>query len=335
MKSIPLTVLDQSPIRFGGTAYDAIAETLELASLCEKLGYQRFWVSEHHASEGLAGCSPEVLLARIGAVTSTIRIGSGGVMLPHYSPYKVAENFKLLEIMFPGRIDLGVGRAPGSDQYTAAALGYGSPVGAQYFPNKVADLQALLNDQPPPTPGMEQARACPPVTVVPDLWMLGSSDDSALLAASMGLPYSFAYFINANISDDIFRLYRQRFQAQSTGSQAYTNLGVFVICADTEEEAMRLSRSRDLWYIQFASNPKGPPIPTPEQAAEYPYNADQLAFISSNRKQMVVGTPEQVKEKLLALVQRFGADELNIVSITHDFSARCRSYELLADCWNS
>lgn len=334
MANISLSVLDQSPIRSGGTAADAINETIRLAQLTETLGFSRFWVSEHHASEGLAGCSPEVLLARLGAETNTIRIGSGGVMLPHYSPYKVAENFKLLETMYPGRIDVGVGRAPGSDQFIASVLRYGSHIGPEYFPNKVADLEALLRDAPPPTEGMERAVACPRVETPPQLWMLGSSEDSAMLAGAMGLPYSFAFFINAQIRPDILNVYRQRFKASAVADKPFASLGVFVICADTEEEAIHLSRSRDLWYVRFTSSPKGPTVPSPEEAEAFPYTEQQLAFLEQSRKQRVVGTPQQVKEKLEALVEKFDADELMIVTITHSFEARCKSYELLADIWD-
>lgn len=333
MTSIPLAVLDQSPVRSGGSARDALDETIALARLVEELGYSRFWVSEHHASDGLAGSSPEVLLARLGAETQSIRIGSGGVMLPHYSPYKVAENFKLLATLYPGRVDLGVGRAPGSDQYTAAALRYGSPLGPEYFPNKVADLEALLHGREPRTQGMEQARACPEVDIPPQLWMLGSSDDSAMLAALMGLPYSFAYFINADIRSDIFDVYRQRFSPGEVDSSPYASLGVFVICADTEQEAQRLIKSRELWYLQFARNPRGPKIPSVEEAQSYPYTPEQRAYIESNRRHMVVGAPEQVKQQLEQLVEQFQLDELVIVTITHDFSIRCKSYQLLAEAW--
>jgi luciferase family oxidoreductase group 1 len=331
--SIPLSVLDQSPIRSGGTAADAVRETIALAQLSERLGYRRFWVSEHHAMDGLAGVSPEVMLARLGAETQSIRLGSAGVMLPHYSPYKVAENFKLLATMYPGRIDLGVGRAPGSDQYTAAALRYGSPLGPEYFPNKVADLEALLRDAPPLTPGMEKARAMPATPVPPQLWMLGSSDDSAVLGGLLGLPYSCAHFINTDVPEDILRIYRQRFKPSAVAAQPYASLGVFAICADTEAEARRLARSRELWYLQIVSKPHGGTVPSPEEAENYPYSEQELAFMRANQRPVIAGAPEQVKAQLQAMAARFDADELVIVTITHDFQARCRSYELLAAVW--
>ncbi|MGE0387853.1 MAG: LLM class flavin-dependent oxidoreductase [Gammaproteobacteria bacterium] len=330
---IPLSVLDQSPVRSGGTALDAVNDTIALARHCERLGYRRFWVSEHHASGSLVGCAPEILLARLGAETHAIRLGSGGIMLPHYSPYKVAEVFKLLATMYPGRIDLGVGRAPGSDQYTAAALAYGSRVGAEYFPNKVQDLEALLRDAPPPTPGLEQARAFPSVAVPPVLWMLGSSPDSAHLAAALGLPYSVAHFINPRVPEDIFRTYRQRFQPSAVAERPHTSLGLFVLCADTEAHALRLSKCRDLMYLRYAQTAHGLPVPSLSESDAYTFDARELAFLRNNGRSAAVGTPEQVCVQLRAIAGRFGADELVIVTITHDLRDRLRSYELLAQAW--
>lgn len=327
-----LSVLDQSPIRSGSTAYQALQETVALARRCDELGYHRYWLAEHHASDALAGCSPEVLLGRLGAETQRIRIGSGGVMLPHYSPYKVAENFKLLQTLYPGRVDLGVGRAPGTDPFTAAALRYGSTVGPQHFPRMVADLQALLNDREPSTRGMEGARAFPLVELPPELWMLGSSEDSAGFAADAGLPYSFAYFINPSIRSDILAIYRQRFRPGPNLERPHASLCVFAICADTEEEAWRLSRSRDLWFVRLLQGAPGP-VPTVEEAEAYPYAESELRVIEANRRRRAVGNPLQVRERLMSLAAEFGADELMILTITHDPAARARSYELLAREW--
>lgn len=329
---IRVSVLDQSPVRSGSTAHAALQETVALAKLCDRLGYHRYWLAEHHASDALAGCSPEVLLGRLGGETRRIRIGSGGIMLPHYSPFKVAENFKLLQTLYPGRVDLGVGRAPGTDPFTAAALRYGSTVGPQHFPQQVADLQALLNDLEPPTRGMEGARAYPLVDEPPELWMLGSSEDSAGFAANAGLPYCFAYFINPSIRSDIFTLYRERFQPGPNLDHPHTSLCVFTVCAESEEEAWRLSRSRDLWYVRLLQGAPGP-VPTVEEATSYPYADAERRAIEANRHKRAVGTPAQVKEKLLSLVAEFGADELMILTITHDPAARARSYELLADAF--
>lgn len=331
---ISISVLDQSPIAHGRNAADALRETIELAKLCDQLGYHRYWVAEHHASDALAGCSPEVLLARLGAETKSIRIGSGGVMLPHYSPYKVAENFKLLQTLYPNRIDLGVGRAPGTDPFTASALRYGSNRGPQYFPSMVMDLDALLRDVDPVTQGMEKARAFPAIDECPQLWMLGSSEDSAVLAGQLGLPYCFAYFINPNIGNDIFSIYRHHFKPSVHLSEPHTCLSIFGVCADTEEQAVLLSRSRDLWFIRLLRGNPGP-FPTVEKAVNYPYSAGETALIDEHRGKLAVGTAKQMKEKLETVAQEFGADELMLVTITHEFNARCHSYRLLMEAWNS
>lgn len=330
--SIPLSVLDQSPIRQGSNAYEALQESIALARLTDQLGYHRYWVAEHHASDALAGCSPEVLLGRLGAETQRMRIGSGGVMLPHYSPYKVAENFRLLQTLYPGRVDLGIGRAPGTDPFTAAAIRYGSRVGPEHFPNMVLDLQALLNDTDCPTPGMADARAFPKTATPPQLWMLGSSEDSAGLAAMTGLPYNFAYFINPAIRPDIFDYYRDQFRAGPNLETPLSCLTLFCICADTEEEAIRLSRSRDLWFIRLLRGNPGP-FPSVEEATDYDYSPGELAAIAENRDRRAVGTPEQVTRKLQSMINRFQLDELMLVTITHDPKARQRSYELLAEAW--
>jgi len=329
---IRLSVLDQSPVLSSSDATAALQETIELARLTDKLGYYRYWVAEHHASNALGGCSPEVLLGRLGAETEKMRVGSGGVMLPHYSPYKVAENFKLLETLYPGRIDLGVGRAPGTDPFTAAAIRYGSRVGPEHFPAMVADLQALINDTCPPTPGLEQARAYPITDHVPELWMLGSSEDSAGFAAQAGLPYNFAYFINPSIRDDIFDLYRENFQPGPNLKSPHTCLTLFCIVADTEAEALRLSQSRDLFYIRLLRGDPGP-FPSVEEAEAFDYSPGELAALADNQQKRAVGTPDQVKDKLQSLAQLFGLDEIMLVSITHDVRARRRSYELLAEVW--
>ena len=331
-KDIKLSVLDQSPVKSGLDAYAAIQETIDLARLCDGLGYSRYWLAEHHASDALAGCSPEVLLGRIGAETKNIRLGSGGIMLPHYSPYKVAENFRILETLYPNRIDLGIGRAPGTDPFTAAAIRYGSQLGPEYFPTMVLDLQALLNDTDPKTPGLENARAFPKVNTPPHLWMLGSSEDSCALAASTGLPYNFAYFINPEIRTDIFDNYRDNFQPGPNCDAPRSVLTVFTICADTEKEAIELSRSRDLWFIRLLRGNPGP-FPSIKEATDYPYSERERQVIKENQRRRVVGTPEQVCESLELFTKRFKLDELMILTITHSETARRHSYELLNSAW--
>jgi luciferase family oxidoreductase group 1 len=322
-----LSVLDQSPIRQNGTAQQAFAETLELARFTESLGFHRFWVSEHHSTDALAGSAPEVLLAAIGQHTSTMRIGSGGIMLPHYSPYKVAEAASTLACLFPDRVDVGVGRAPGTDMVSARALSIDGKVRFDQFPEQVENLLTMLNDEsyrPAVNPKPQQA---------PPVWMLGSSPDSAILAAEKGLPYNFALFINPDMDPRILDYYRQRFQPSGHLEKPYTSLTVNVVCADTEEEAKLLARSRAISFLRFATGKGDSRLCSPEEAASVQLSADEESFLAQRAKHAAVGTPEQVRDKLFELADSFGADELMTVTITYDFEARKKSYQLLADAF--
>jgi len=327
-------ILDQSPVRSGGTPADAIHETLELARAAERWGYHRYWLAEHHSTPGLAGASPEVLITRVAAVTSHIRVGSGGVMLPHYSALKVAEQFRMLETLFPGRIDLGVGRAPGSDQRTARVLrqGTGALTGEDY-PRQLEDLRAFLRDEVPAGHPWRGIHAMPAGPGTPELWLLGSSDESGLLAAHVGAAFSFAHFINEQGGAEVARAYRQRFRPSVDLAAPRSSVAVFAVCAESEEEARRLARSRDLFIVRLYTG-RPAPYPSVEEAEAYPYNAQELAIAQHARRRSVVGTPDQVKERLLALAADYQADELVVVTITHDFKARLRSYELLAEAFD-
>src|SRR5215475_10446643 len=238
-----LSVLDQSPVRSGATPADAIRETLALARRCDALGYTRYWLAEHHSTPALAGSAPEVLIGQVAAVTSGIRVGSGGVMLQHYSALKVAEAFRVLETLYPGRIDLGIGRAPGSDQLTARALGgSGAP---EFFPQQVQDLVAFVHGELPPEHPFAKVRAMPTGPTAPELWLLGSSDQSAALAAHFGAAFSFAHFINADGGAEITRAYAREFKPSPWLATPSASIAVFVVCADTHAEAGRLATSRD------------------------------------------------------------------------------------------
>ena len=231
-----LSVLDQSPIRKGGTPADAVRETLELAQLCDRLGYERYWLAEHHSSEALAGSTPEVLITRVAGLTQRMRVGSGGVMLPHYSAYKVAENFRMLETLFPGRIDLGIGRAPGSDQHTMRILADGKPnwSNPDKYPYQVRDLVAWLHDALPAKHEGAGVTAQPIGPTAPDVWLLGSSDDSAALAAHFGLPFCFAHFINPDGGDGVTRAYRAHFKPSSLHPKPEPMMAISVLCAETD-----------------------------------------------------------------------------------------------------
>jgi luciferase family oxidoreductase group 1 len=322
-----LGVLDQSPVRSGGTTADAIHETLDLAEACDRLGYARYWLAEHHSTPGLAGSSPEVLIGQVAARTSRIRVGSGGVMLQHYSPLKVAESFRVLETLFPGRIDLGIGRAPGSDQLTARALrDDGSP---EYFPQQVADLVGFLHGALPEGHPYAPVLAMPTGPTAPEVWLLGSSDQGAAIAAHFGTGFSFAHFINEEGGAEVTRAYRRSFRPSAWLSKPRASAAVFVVCADTEAEAQRLAKSRELFIVRLYTGRPGQ-YPSIEEAEAYPYTDRELAILQHAKRRTVAGTPEQVRERLEALAAAYEADELIIVTITHDPKARRRSYELLA-----
>ena len=329
MSDLRLGVLDQSPIPSGSTPAEALACSVKLAQLAERLGYHRYWVAEHHGSDSFAGCSPEILVAHIASATSTIRVGAGGVMLMHYSPLKVAENFKLLACLHPGRIDLGIGRAPGSDSITIAALAYGSRIGVEYLPAKIGDLQAWIHDKKPLTEALAKVKPAPQIDEPPQLWMLGSTADGAQLAAHYGLPFSFAHFIGPAEARSACELYCQNFQPTEEVPEPIINLGVFVLCADTNEEAEALARCRDLWRLRVERGEFGP-FPTIAEAQDYPYSPSDLARIESRRQKQILGTKERVAEQLVELTGRVGASELSVIAITHEFEHRTRCYELLA-----
>lgn len=329
-----LSVLDQSPVRTDGTAAEAVAETITLAKACERLGYHRYWLAEHHNTKSFAGSAPEVLIARVAAETKTIRVGSGGVMLTHYSPLKVAEQFRMLEILSPGRIDLGLGRAPGSDQRTARALQAGpEPWGIDAFPSQVHLLRQFLDDAAgTPLPDDHPYRgihATPMGPTRPDMWLLGSGIHSAVYAAELGLPFAHAHFISAEGSEEACETYRRRFKPSAWCEQPQIAMGVAALAAETDDEARRLAASRNLWVVRLLT---GRPIafPPPEEALAYSFTEQERALLENIEARSTVGMPDIVKKKLTALADRHGAEELVIVTITYDAKSRLRSYELLA-----
>ncbi len=312
---------------------ETLHETLALAGRADELGYTRYWLAEHHATASLAGPAPEILVTRIAGETENIRVGTGGVMLSHYSPLKVAETFRVLEALYPGRIDLGIGRAPGSDQITAAALAYGSAIGVEYFPARVADMMAFLTDAPPPTEAFSAIDVSPKTSTLPDLWLLGSSDQSALLAAQFGLNFAFAQFITPEGGEPIIRGFRQHFRPSELVRAPKTILAVFVICAETEAEAARLATSRDLSLVQRTRG-GFMPFPSPKEADEFAYTDREIRFIAANRSRSLYGNPDQCRDILTGMAETYGTNEIMVLTITHDPEARCRSYELLAEAFD-
>jgi luciferase family oxidoreductase group 1 len=332
-----LSVLDQSPIRKDGTPAMAVAETIALAKACETLGYHRYWLAEHHNSNSFAGSCPEILIGRVASETSTIRVGSGGVMLTHYSPLKVAEQFRMLEVLNPGRIDLGLGRAPGTDQMTARALQAGPQgFGIDAFPSQVYLLRQFLDDAAgrsalPDDHPYRGIHAMPrgEVSGGPELWMLGSGLHGAVYAGELGLPFSHAHFISPEGSLDAVAAYRERFNPSPACPKPRVSLGVAALAAETEEEATALSWSRNLWVVRLLTG-RPIPFPAPDEAKDYPYTDQELTLLRSVQRRSIVGTPERVRAGLLALADEHGAEELVVVTITYDYASRLRSYALLA-----
>ncbi|MFC4183474.1 LLM class flavin-dependent oxidoreductase [Saccharococcus thermophilus] len=329
--SLKLSVLDQSPIAEGMTAEEALANTVRLAQFVEDLGYERFWVSEHHDTNSLAGSSPEVLLGHIGAKTSRIRIGSGGVMLPHYSAYKVAENFKVLEGLHPGRVDLGVGRAPGGMPIATIALQEGRRRDIDRYPEQIDDLLAYLHNDLPKEHPLHGLKATPNVRTVPDVWLLGSSSSSALLAAQKGLPYVFAQFINGEGGEYYTKLYRERFVPSKYLDKPRNMVAVFAICAETEEKAEWVASSLDLSLLMIEQGMVSNGTPSPEKAMAYPYSPFERKRVVENRKRMIVGSPKQIKEQLFRLSEAYETDEIMLVTITYDFQDKLTSFRLIAE----
>ena len=380
---LQLSVVDQSPMREGSDAGTALRETIRLAAAAERLGYRRYWVAEHHNLPNFAGTAPEVLIGQIAAHTSRIRVGSGGVMLPHYSAFKVAETFRMLHALYPDRIDLGIGRAPGSDQLTAAALAYPSmPKDIRHFPQQVRDVINYMHDAQPDDHPFRAVAAAPDAasrdtdsasagsrdtgnagagsrdagtgsdssagagsdtasnrsagsdagaSAAPQVWLLGSRYESAFMAAQMGLPFAYAHFFGLSADDGprIVESYRQNFAPSEYLSEPLVNIGVQVLCADTEDDARRIAASRNLGRLRSVTG-RARGIPSPETAAAYKYLANEWQFIQQYQRNCVDGAPEQVKAGLEKVAHDYATPDLSIVTICYHYADRQRSYELVA-----
>jgi luciferase family oxidoreductase group 1 len=334
-----LSVLDQSPISEGSTGADALHNTIDLAEATDELGYHRYWVAEHHGGPMLAGGSPEALIGPIAAATERIRVGSGGVMLPHYSPLKVAETFTILAGLFPGRIDLGIGRAAGTDPLTTFALQrdrrQASP---DDFPQQLAELLAYFDDTlPADHPFQRLAAMLPGRPQLPDTWLLGSSPQSAIWAGELGLPYAFADFINPG-GAEIAALYRERFAAARELKTPRTAVAAWVLCAPTDEEAQRLATSSRM-TLTLLRRGQLIAVPPPEKAIEFLRREGKLdgngapGGGSLPGRRGIIGSPEKVRAQVEQLADEYGAEEVIVVTITHDHGARRRSYELLGEAF--
>ena len=332
MPPLKIGVVDQSPVRTGGTGADALRETLELARTCERLGYSRYWLAEHHSTNSFAGSAPEVLLPMVAAATREMRVGTGGVLLSHYSPFKVAEQFRVLATLFPGRIDLGVGRAPGGDMRTVQALQYGrGALPIEAFPHQVEDLAGWLgNTFDRSAHPWGRVRAMPRGESVPEVWLLGSGGDSGYIAAEHGTAYSFAQFISGIDAAPFVRAYRERFRPSAGLAAPRASVAVGVICADTRDEARRLASGIELWRRRIMRGfDRG--IPAPDEALSELQPGWEPIPLGTDGARLVAGTPADVRAELLRIAERCGVDEVIAVTVTHDFAARVRSYELLAE----
>jgi len=325
-----LSVLDQSPISEGSSGSETLHNTLDLARLADQRGFHRYWVAEHHGGPMLASPSPEVLIGPIASATTSIRVGSGGVMLPHYSPLKVAENFSMLAGLYPDRIDLGLGRAPGSDGHTMLALQRDRRQAApDDFPQQLAELLGYFEDAlPHGHPFARYSKWLPGRPQRPQAWMLGSSPQSAIWAAELGLPYAFADFINPS-GAEIARNYQQTFQGSRHRDAPETAIGVWALAAETDEEALLLGTSARMSMTMLRQG-RLLEVPTVERAVRFLESQGTPVDGSARGRRTIVGTPERVREGIEQAAAEYGAQEAIVVTITHDHAARRRSYELIA-----
>jgi luciferase family oxidoreductase group 1 len=327
----PLSVLDVSPVASGSSPRDALLQTVDLAQLTDRLGYTRYWLAEHHNTSGIASSVPEVMIEHVAQATRRIRVGSGGIMLPNHAPLKVAETFRLLEALHPGRIDLGLGRAPGTDQLTAFALRRSKEAMlAGDFPDQLGELMAFLADDFPGDHPFRNIHAVPQGVESPELWLLGSSDFSARLAAELGLSFAFAHHIAPAEAVRSMRLYREGFRPSAALREPRAILALSVICANTDEEAEALASSVRLRFLRMEQGDRGP-IPSVEEALAYPYTTTDLHRLDAARPRHQVGSPESLKTRLEGLAQETLATEIMALTIVHDHGARRRSYELLME----
>ncbi|WP_328607275.1 LLM class flavin-dependent oxidoreductase [Amycolatopsis sp. NBC_00345] len=328
LPDVPLSVLDLSPVSEGRGVGEALRNTLDLARHAERLGFHRYWLAEHHNMPGIASSATVVMIGHVADATETIRVGSGGIMLPNHAPLVVAEQFGTLEAFHPGRIDLGIGRAPGTDQRTALALRGPGGLSAENFPEQLLELSDYFEH--------DAARGVNAVTAEgnkPSMWLLGSSGFSAQLAGRLGLPFSFAHHFAAENTLPAVQLYRENFRPSDVLAEPYVMLGVSVVAAETDERAQFLAGPSGMTFLSLR---RGRPIalPTPEEAAEYPYTEMDRAFLAERFGSGITGSPETVRKGLEQLLADTGADELMVTTMIHGHADRVRSYEILADLKN-
>jgi luciferase family oxidoreductase group 1 len=338
MANLKLSVLDQAPVSAGSTPGEALQNTIDLAQVADALGFHRYWIAEHHAMDVLASPAPEVLLARVGGETSRIRLGSGGIMLPHYSAFKVAESFRVLHALYPGRIDLGIGRAPGGSPLESYALRRNRELNPDDFPAQLEELLAFLHKDFPAGHRFRKIRLAPDMPGAPEVWLLGSSLWSAEAAAQFGLPYNFAHFIDPNKTREAIETYRASFRPAGFDEYPHAMVAMGVICAETDAEAERLASSARLLFRRIRQGNTAV-VASPEDAIAELATIPDAVFAQwfpdgGEWPRYVVGNPESVQRKLSAMAEALGLDEIMVVTIVHDHAARVRSYELLAEAFD-
>jgi luciferase family oxidoreductase group 1 len=329
-KELRLSILDQTPIRKDSDAGAALQETIRLAKLADRLGYTRYWLSEHHNTTTLAGAAPEILIARLAAETKGIRLGSGGIMLPNHSTLKVAENFRLLEALYPGRIDLGLGRAPGGDRLTAQLLNPTNTFDPQEYIRQIKDLYDFLSDTPGSGNYEGKIRAIPHIDTQPELWMLTSSGESAYLAAHFGMSLCYAQFINPAGGPEAIRAYRERWRPSAVLAKPRASVGIFAFCSEDPQKVAETQALIDYRLLGFEKG-RYDEIPTVAAATAYQYTPAEWQRVLHNRQRTAIGSPADMREKLTSLAAQFDVDEIVISTFTEQPEDRLHSYELLAE----
>jgi luciferase family oxidoreductase group 1 len=328
---LPLSILDLSPVTTATPPAQALRNTLDLARFCDALGYTRYWLAEHHNLANIASSAPDIMIGQVAAITRNMRVGSGGVMLPNHAPLMVMERFKVLEALYPGRIDLGLGRAPGTDQVTSLALRRRQDTSSEQddFLDRFQEMILFESKGFPPNHPFSKVSAMPTDVPLPPIWLLGSSGYSAELAAHVGAGFSFAHHFSDFPPEGPMLAYRDQFKPSGWRKTPYAILGVAAICAETAAAADHLARSADLHFARRAVGQYGP-LASPDEAAAYPYTPVDRQRVEHNRKRLIVGSPGEVRERITALAQSTKADEVMITTMVFDHAARKRSYELLA-----
>lgn len=329
MTNLPLSVLDQSPIIGTTSPREAVQKTIELARLADQLGFHRYWCAEHHSLRGLADASPEILLARLGAETKGIRLGTGGIMLPYYAPFKIAEQFRMLEALYPGRIDLGLGRAPGGQMSTARLLYDGrNPDTEEGFVNQLAELSAIFRGVVPDGHPLKEEIASPAVDTMPEMWVLGSSSGGASFAAHLGMRYAFAHFINAHSGAEVAKAYRANFRPWHE-EKPRVALAMLCICTRSEAEAAAVEKAVMMRWAATAMG-QNRPVPTVAEAAAREMTSTELRITARDKPRATIGTPDFVERRIREVAAEFGADEIILTAMAPEYELRTYTLNQLA-----